>query len=1034
LKHFYKSLILLLALCLVSACVTQRKKDEAKGLKLFFQNITAKYNGFFNAEVLVKDADEKLTAMHQDNYNKILDVYPDLEVETFQSVIPDLDKAIEKSAVAATFHRPSHWTDDCYLLLGKAQYLKHDFHGAEESFQYLTDVYDPSLKRKLSPKDRKKAADEARKEKMQARKDAADEAKQARADKLKAQKEAAEQTRKEKEDKAKQDAKDRENRSKMRQDSIEQVQKDRKTVSQKEKEDRDSRNETRRKTNEARAEAGRKKREEDRKNTKSKIKEDEEDKKLAEKSKPLPKEEPKATGKVEIVKTGINATPVFKTDESVKLGKTKGKPDNYFLRHRPCYQEGVVWLARTHIERGNYVEAEILLETLEKSPKTFKDIRQQVAVAKAHLHLKQENYAAAIPDLETAVKLTKKKRTRARLAFILAQIYQLTGSSEKAYALFDKVLNFNPLYEMEFNARLNMALNSTTSIENTTAMLKKMSKDGKNREYNDQIYFALAQIALKNKQETEAIDYLKQAIGIGGKNKLQTAEIYYLLAKLEYDKEKYVEAKYHYDSTLLVMDKSDTRRPEVERYAENLVGISKNIEIITLQDSLLKIAALKSNEKRDMALAIKKARIKAAAAAAQAAQPKNTNGVAAEAVQTGNAKSTFFAYNQDAIKKGKKEFDKKWGGDRKLEDNWRRINKKGGSSEINAIDIAASEISEKEVADILKDVPKSPAEIEARKTQIDDALFNLGTLYHDKLKNDKKSVESLELNLSRFPATKHELDDWYYLYLAHTDLSNKTKALEYYDKLQQKYPSSQYAQILKNPDAFKKKDEQSAEKYYTNTYNLFQKGEYKQVSERIAESETTYGINNPMRAKFALLNAMTIGNLQGKQAYVSTLKEVIAKYNGTPEEKRAQEIIRILELASGNAEIPKNTDGATDGKFKIDDNTPHYILIVLSKDSNVEECKATTADYNTRFHRLEDLKISSIYFSAESETPVLVLRKFKDKATAMQYTAGVITNEKDFIIGTKYEVFAASVENYRTILRDQSIKDYKEFYQKYYSK
>jgi tetratricopeptide (TPR) repeat protein len=693
-----------------------------------------------------------------------------------------------------------------------------------------------------------------------------------------------------------------------------------------------------------------------------------------------------------------------------------------------------VWLARTHTERGNFVEAEILLETLEKSPKTFKDIRQQVAVAKAHLQLKQKNYEAAISPLETAVKLTKKKRERARLAFILAQVYQLTGNSEKAYAMFDKVLKFNPLYEMEFNARLNLALNSSTSIENTTAMLKKMSKDGKNREYNDQIYYALAQIALKNKQLPQATDYLRQAIDIGGKNKLLTAEVYYLLAKLEYDNEKYVDAKRHYDSTLLVMDKNDNRKPEVERYAENLIEIAKNIEIITLQDSLLKIAALSTSERRNAAAAIKKARLAAAAAAAQAALPKNTGGVAAEAVQTGNTKSNFFAYSQDAIKKGKKEFDKKWGGDRKLEDHWRRSNKKGVAGDVASIDFASNDISEKEVGEILKDVPKTPAEIEARKTQIDDALFHLGTLYHDKLKNDKKAVETLEQNISRFPATKHELDDWYYLYLAYFDLADKTKANEYYEKLQQKYPNSQYAQILKNPDAFKKKDEQSAEKYYTNTYSLFEKGDYKKVTERIAESETTYGLNNPMKAKFALLNAMSIGNLQGKQAYISTLKEVIAKFNGTAEEKRAQEIIRILEMERSNSDIPRNTETVETGNFKIDDNTFHYIIVVLSKESNIEDCKAATSDYNARFHRLDDLKIANIFLSTETETPVLVIRRFKDKTAALQYTAGVSTNAKDFIIGTKYEVYAVSQENYRVILRQKSVEEYKDFYLKYYGR
>ena len=143
-RHIYKTLLLILAVSVMSACVTQRKKDDAKGFKLFMHNLTAKYNGFFNADVLVKDATEKLALQHQDNFNKILDVYPYVAVDNFQSVAPDLDKAIEKVAVAATFHRPSHWTDDSYLMLGKAQHLKHDYTAAEESLQYLVDVYNPS--------------------------------------------------------------------------------------------------------------------------------------------------------------------------------------------------------------------------------------------------------------------------------------------------------------------------------------------------------------------------------------------------------------------------------------------------------------------------------------------------------------------------------------------------------------------------------------------------------------------------------------------------------------------------------------------------------------------------------------------------------------------------------------------------------------------------------------------------------------------------------------------------------------------------
>ena len=62
-------------------------------------NLTAKYNGYFNADVLVQEATAKLVEQHQDNYNQVLDVYPYLAVDNPSAAAPDLDKAIEKVAV-----------------------------------------------------------------------------------------------------------------------------------------------------------------------------------------------------------------------------------------------------------------------------------------------------------------------------------------------------------------------------------------------------------------------------------------------------------------------------------------------------------------------------------------------------------------------------------------------------------------------------------------------------------------------------------------------------------------------------------------------------------------------------------------------------------------------------------------------------------------------------------------------------------------------------------------------------------------------
>ena len=88
---------------------------------------------------------ESLESNHQDNYNKLLPIYTYNKPDNPTSYYEDLDLAIEKVGRVINLHRPSHWVDDCYLLLGKAQYLKQDYEGAEQTFRYLIDEYPPEV-------------------------------------------------------------------------------------------------------------------------------------------------------------------------------------------------------------------------------------------------------------------------------------------------------------------------------------------------------------------------------------------------------------------------------------------------------------------------------------------------------------------------------------------------------------------------------------------------------------------------------------------------------------------------------------------------------------------------------------------------------------------------------------------------------------------------------------------------------------------------------------------------------------------------
>ena len=98
-KYIIKLLFLLCAILILDACTTQKRKDDPSALGKAYHNMTARYNGYFNANVLYNESIAKLNDQHQDNYNKLLDVYEYMVADNPQAVAGDLDKAIEKVTV-----------------------------------------------------------------------------------------------------------------------------------------------------------------------------------------------------------------------------------------------------------------------------------------------------------------------------------------------------------------------------------------------------------------------------------------------------------------------------------------------------------------------------------------------------------------------------------------------------------------------------------------------------------------------------------------------------------------------------------------------------------------------------------------------------------------------------------------------------------------------------------------------------------------------------------------------------------------------
>lgn len=969
-------------------CTTQRSRGDLKGLAKLYQNTTAHYNGYFNANEILEKSFLTLDEQYQDNYNQVLPIYTYIASADAQAVVPGLDTAIKKVTVVVNLHRRSDWTDDCYLLAGKAQFLKKDYESAESTFRFLVNEFNPA-----EPKKSRRATS---------------------SNSAAAKKQAAKEKQEEREQTAKEKKKEQERLKKERQKKIKEQKRERERYNRQVKK-------AKKKGKAApRAKAYADSPKQDSAATKT-------DPKLS-----TSKSEKKKQDK--------------KLEQQKKAEEAKNKNPNYFLQNRPAYQEGVLWLAKTLIERDKYDGAQRLITQLAEDEQTFDYIKSALPALQAYLNLKLKNRDFAIQNLEQAVEVADKRAEKARYAYILAQLQQNGGNSEAAYNAFSDVLKYSNDYEMEFMARLNMAQNAWLSGRGTAgdavANLEKMLKDQKNAEYKDRIYYALGNIALKNGDKTKGIENLQLALQQSSQNQSQQVETNLTLANLFYEAEDFIQAKKYYDAALPILPESDPRHADVKRLAENLTDIAKNLEIIALQDSLLRIANMSEEERKAFAADLKKQRqaeIEAAQNAQLAANQNNKNPLAQRTSITATPAlqkaSDFPLYDDRQLRQGKRDFQRKWG-DRALEDNWRRSNRPDSGTQQDTAQAAAevATVSDQEVENLLKGVPTSESDKKIAAIKIQEALFKLGTLYRDRLENNKKAVEALEDLNNRYPGNSSELDSWYYLYLAYRDLNENAKSQAYADKIINKYPNSNYAKVIQDPNyVIQIQDaEHKINNYYNDAYAAFKAGNYQESYQRSVESTEKFGATNPLRAKFALLEAMSVGNLKGRDEYIGALNEVIAKYANTPEQTYAREALRLLGATAATIVGGQKVEA---DKFDVQNDQVHSVIIPLADAAVLNDAKNAISDYNTKYHSLEKLRISDVVLvNGETRTTMIVIRRFKDKVDAMRYLQGAQKNSKEFLpASVKYEIYPISQGNYGKLFSTvKSIETYKSFYEANY--
>jgi lipopolysaccharide biosynthesis regulator YciM len=731
-----------------------------------------------------------------------------------------------------------------------------------------------------------------------------------------------------------------------------------------------------------------------------------------------------------------------------------------FYKNDPSLYVGELWMAKTQIAQGKLTEAKFNLDNLDKAiadeeerkeekskskskkkkkgkddeiAKVPKDIRFELEKTKAELALVRGEKEDAIGYLETSLEHARMKDDKGRVYFILGQLYQETGQSDKAKAAYTRVIKGKSRYEMRFNARLKRAF--LGGGDKVKKELKKLLKDAKNAEYKDQIYFALAEIELKEGNESQGVSYLHRSAFYSTKNTRQKGMAYERLGDLSFSKRKYVPAQKFYDSCATVIDDTYPNAEAIRNKAENLADLVVAVETSQREDSLQMIAAMGEQERENFLKDVIK-KIKEEEAARKIAEENRLRELQENEnlFDQGGSGGKWYWNNAKARAEGYDDFKRLWG-QRENEDDWRRSEKIPEANfdpenpDAPLDSLPAEPEDTLTVEHLLKWIPLTDSAMAISNTKLMEAYYNAGVIYKEQLNEPKLAETQFTSALNkRLQEDPHDLLSSFQLYKL-TESSNNTVANQQKDYIMNNYPNSDYANYLRDPEYFIKKKERDALaiQEYVKVLERYERGLYYPVLTKanlVIEQEK----DNVFRPKYMLLKAMCQGQLErDKTKLLPVLKALVAEYPETDEAKRGFEMIDIIENGySENVPI----DFTDDSAFKYDDKAKHKVIVFLGPKTSSISAKSRVTDFNREYFSRQRLKVDSKIYGKDQG--VVLIEEFDDEMKASAYIRAFKNTRKHLLELKEAKIMMITLDNLKVLFQNANLEEYDAFYEEYY--
>lgn len=743
------------------------------------------------------------------------------------------------------------------------------------------------------------------------------------------------------------------------------------------------------------------------------------------------------------------------------------------------YGRARAWLAKCYIEEGWIYDAEDVITKIKRDSLHWRAVKEwDYTYADYYIHTKR--YAEAIPYLRKVIKHEMRRKQRAREWYLMGQLEAALGHKEKAYKAYKRVIRLNPPYELEFNARIAMSeVMAGTQSKKMIRRLKRMAASDNNKDYLDQVYYAIGNIYMLQKDTTNAIAAYEKGNKKSTRNGIEKGVLLLTLGNIYWDKEDYSNAGRCYGEAIGLLDKE---RDDYERLSERSKVLDELVpytDAIHLQDSLQTLAKMPEAE-RNKAIdrvieALKKkekeerdaqADLNAQQQMAQQGGMNNMNNANNMMNNTTDKSGKWYFYNPTAVSQGKATFQKMWGR-RENVDDWQRVNKTVVSLNDNPAEmtdemrdsIAAAEAAADSLENVmdsaqnnphkreyyLKQIPFTEEQVAESNKIIEDGLFHSGIIFKDKLDNLPLSEKNLRRLTDNYPDFENMDEAYYHLYLLYSRRQDKAQANVYLDKLKQNYPESQWTVLLSDPyfEENAKFGEHIEDSLYAATYDAFKAGRYNEVSTNTALSAQRFPLG-ANRDKFIFIGGLSKLNSGDSNGCLTDMEEVVSKYPQSGVSPMAGMIINGVkagrQLRGGRFDIGdvwahrsvvlSDSDSIAARKFVAERNTDFTFMIVYSPDSlNENQLLFELARFNFSNFLVRNFDIVIDELNGLHRMKVSGFRNYDE---ALQYARQLYKNQKVMSIASKGRAIIISDSNIELLGTQYSYNDYDKFYEQHF--